>query len=132
MIFRPICEKKVGNKILLLILLEGKDITNLENLGFCYCSSNKTDKVKNFQSKFSGMKFQEYFKKFEFRCSFAEFWGKIYNFFNYRNAILLTTSCVFIISDYIITFWYSHLYVLISELIQNKSAPNQRCSTLKK
>ena len=34
----------------------------------------------------------------------------------------MTTSWVFISSDYVIRFWHSHLYVLTSELIQSKSA----------
>ena len=42
----------------------------------------------------------------------------------------MTTSCVFIISNYVISFWYSDLHVLISELIQSKSALNHRCSVL--
>ena len=34
-------------------------------------------------------------------------------------------------ADYVITIWYSNPRVLISELIQSKSAFNQRCSSLK-
>ena len=37
----------------------------------------------------------------------------------------MKTSCAFITSDYVITFGYSHLHVLRSELIQSKSALNQ-------
>ena len=43
----------------------------------------------------------------------------------------MTTSCAFITSDHVITCWYSDLHVLISQLIQSKSALSQRCSALK-
>ena len=43
----------------------------------------------------------------------------------------MTTSCVSIFSDYVITIWFSRLHVLISELNQSKSALYQRCSALK-
>ena len=43
----------------------------------------------------------------------------------------MTTSIVFLTFDYVVTIWYSHLHVLISELIQSGSALNQRCSALK-
>ena len=38
----------------------------------------------------------------------------------------MITSCVFITSYYVITFWYSHPHALISELIQSKSALFER------
>ena len=43
----------------------------------------------------------------------------------------MTTSCIIITSDYVITIWSSHIHVLISDLIHSKSALNQRCSALK-
>ena len=43
----------------------------------------------------------------------------------------MTFSSLFISFDYVITIWYCHLHVLISELIQYKSGLNQRCSALK-
>ena len=33
----------------------------------------------------------------------------------------MTTSCVFISSDYVISFWYSHLHVLMLELNRKKT-----------
>ena len=53
--------------------------------------------------------------------------GDIYIFFNTRNVILMTISCVIITSDYVIAISYSHLHLLLSDLIQSKSALNQRC-----
>ena len=53
-------------------------------------------------------------------------------FLNTRNAILMTTSSVFITFDYVIIIWYSHLHVLISELIQSKSALKTQCFRVKK
>ena len=50
-------------------------------------------------------------------------------FLNTKNAVLMTTASVFITSEYVITIWYSHLIVLISELTQCKSALNQRWSS---
>ena len=38
----------------------------------------------------------------------------------------MNTSSVLITSDYVITIWYSHLHMLISELIQSELALNQR------
>ena len=74
--------------------------------------------------------FSNFSKVPQFLCHFAEIWGKI-TFFNTRNAILMTTSRVFI-TEYVITIWYSLLHVIISELIQSKSALNHRlCSALK-
>ena len=43
----------------------------------------------------------------------------------------MTTSCIFISFHYVTTFWYSHLLVLVSQLIQSKSELNKRFSTLK-
>ena len=74
------------------------------------------------------MNFQDYFNKLRFGGILQNI-RKI--FLNWRNAILLNVSSVLISSDYAITIWYSYLYVLMSELIQNKSALNQRCSALK-
>ena len=54
----------------------------------------------------------------------------MYIFINTRRAILMTTLCVFT-SFWLITTYCSHLHVLILELIQNKSALNQRCLALK-
>ena len=72
---------------------------------------------------FSRMTFEDYFRKFEVLQSFYRKLGEIYVFFlKTQERILTTTSSVFIISDYVITIWYSHLHVLISELIQSKSA----------
>ena len=48
--------------------------------GFCYCSSSRTyiiQILKNF-FPFSGMKFQNYFRKFDFCCHLAANWGNIY------------------------------------------------------
>ena len=58
--------------------------------------------------------------------------GKIYIFFNTNKALLITPECVLITSDYVITIWHSHLQVLISELIQSKSAPKTQCCRAKK
>ena len=72
---------------------------------FCYSLSNKTDTAQNFESNFllSGMKFQDRFKRLSFCFHSAEFWVNLHTF-KTRKAILMTTSCVFITSDYIITF----------------------------
>ena len=77
------------------------------------------------------MNFQDCYEKNEFLLSFCRAWENFTFFFDNRNAILMTTSCVFKISDYVITFWYSHLHVLTSELIQTKLALSQRCSAVK-
>ena len=88
--------------------------------------------VRFFESifPFSQINFQGYFRKLSFCWSFTEYSG-MFTFLNTRNAILMTTSSVFITSDYVITIWYSYLHVLMSEIIQSKSALSQRCSALK-
>ena len=43
----------------------------------------------------------------------------------------MTTSCIFIIFDYVISIWFSNPRMLISSLIQSKSLLNQHCSALK-
>ena len=74
---------------------------------------------------FSWMNYQFYSKK-----SFAIILrknGRNLHYLNTKNAILMTTSSVFITSDNVITIWYSHLHVSISELNESESALNQRC-----
>ena len=71
------------------------------------------------------------FKNISKKCVFVVILLNIYLFFNTRNAILMTTSCIFVTSDYVITIWYSHLHVSISELIQSKSALDRHSSELK-
>ena len=73
-----------------------------------------------------GSTFKIISKKIAF-AFFLQNLGEIYNFFSTRNAILMTTSCVFITSEYVITFWYSHLHVLN----QSWFRVNQRYSALK-
>ena len=99
---------------------------------FCFCSSNKTDLVCFFKSifPFCWLIFQNYFKTIQFLLSIYRILGN-FTFFEYEEWFLMINSFVFITSDYVITFWYSHLHVLISELTQNKSALNERCSALK-
>ena len=101
---------------------------------FCYCSSNKTDVLQIFKNTipFSGMNFKNDFEIFEFLLSFCGKLGKFIFFVNTKNAILMTSLCVFITSEYVITFWYCHLHVLISELIQSKSALKTLCFRIKK
>ena len=65
-----------------------------------------------------------------FAVIFQNFWGNL-RFMNTRNAILMTNLCVSITSYYVITIWYSHPHVLISELIHSKSALDKGCSALK-
>ena len=79
---------------------------------------------------FNGMNVQDYFKNLSFCCYSTKYWRNLH-FLNARNDIAITTSCVFITSDYVITVWYFPLDVLISELIQSESALNQLCSALK-
>ena len=43
-------------------------------------------------------------------------------FLNTRIAVLMTTLCVFIAFDCVMRIWYSNIHVLISELLQSKSA----------
>ena len=69
-------------------------------------------------------------KNLSFRCLFADFLAK-FIFFNTRNAIWTTNSCIFFTSDYVVTIWYSYLHELISELIHSKSALNQHSLALK-
>ena len=101
---------------------------NSKNWVFCYCSSNKTVMVQFFKSisPFSRMNFHNHLKNFEFLLSFYELLKEILQFLNERNALLMTTSSVFIISDNAISLWYSHLPVLLWQLSQSKSPLNQR------
>ena len=48
--------------------------------------------------------------------------GKKLHFIGTRVGILMSTSCVFITSDYFIRFWYSHLRFWNSEVIHSRSA----------
>ena len=120
LIFKLQCRRK---KLVVLFCRLPKIKQSLNYWVFSHCSSNKSYIVRVFQIffPFSGMIFQWYFKKIEILLLFCRVLVKFTFFFKTSTAILMTTLCVFNISDYVITFWYSHLHVLISELIQSKS-----------
>ena len=89
------------------------------NLNFWFIVTNQVTKQIwfNFSKTFSRL-IGWIFKDISESCVFAGILQNIWrnlHFSNRRNVILMTTSSV-------VTIWYSHLPVLISELIQSKSA----------
>ena len=102
--FQPSLQKEVRDKSLLLPFRRGQRyLTYLNFWVYCYCSSNKTDMVQLFKNIFAfiGVKFRDYSKKFESLLSIC----RIFTFSLIQHTILMTTSCVFSTSDYVIIFW---------------------------
>ena len=85
---------------------------------------------KNY-SRLVGWNFRTISEQLNFCCHLTKIWGK-FTIFNTRDSILMANSIVFITPDYVITIWYSHLLVLISELNQSKSVLKAQCFRPKK
>ena len=112
------------------IFWRAKDIAYTGKIGFSVMAQITKLIWFTFSKTFSRLlrwAFKILSKKFSFCCHFTVYGGNLH-FLKTTNALLMTISCrsVLINSHYVITIWYSHLYVLIFELIRNKSLLNQR------